>query len=214
MIERLSRYKENIIITTTNDGSEAPIVAFCNTHNLNYFQGDTQNVLSRYYETAKRFGAKGDNIIVRLTSDCPLIDQTIVTEFIERFKNESCDYLSNALVRTYPRGLDTEVFSFKTLEYVYKNATLKMEKEHVTPYINQTHPEEFRRIDATDEKDNSRYRLTVDVEEDYRLVQKVVEFFGCRKDFSYDEMIEFLDSHPNIALINAHIEQKKLDAPR
>jgi len=209
MIERFHHFKENIIIATTNDGTEEPIVKLCKKLHVNYYRGDTQNVLSRYYEAAVAFGANDNDIIVRCTSDCPLIDQDIILKCIDYYAKGNYDYVSNCLKRTYPRGLDCEVFNFQALTAAFRNALLESEKEHVTPYIDNTHSDRFKIGHITDKNNNSKYRLTLDEEEDYRAIQEVYNKFNNQVNFSYAELINLLEKNPYIYEINSHVEQKK-----
>lgn len=210
MIDRLKSFEKNIIIATTNDGSEKPIVELCERRGLKYFRGDTHNVLERYYKAALSFGAKKSDTIVRLTSDCPLIDQNILKEMIDEFKIEKCDYLSNTIERTFPRGFDIEIFGFDALKKAYENATLDYEKEHVTTYIHTTHKNEFKICSFKDKVDNSKYRLTLDEEADFEAIKEIYRLLKCKTDFSYEELLEILKKNPHIYEINRHVEQKKI----
>lgn len=209
MLDRLSIYKDQIIIATTNDGSEKPIITLCERLGINVYRGDTNNVLSRYYEAAIQFGAKDDDIIVRLTSDCPLHDGKVVSKVIESFKKTKCDFMSNAINRKFPRGLDTAVFRFKLLEEAFNNATTDFEKEHVTAYFH-AHANGKIKIESYEAiEDNSKYRLTLDEEDDYTVIKEVYNRFNCKIDFTYDELIIMLKQNPYIHEMNMHIEQKK-----
>ncbi|NLX01599.1 MAG: NTP transferase domain-containing protein, partial [Syntrophomonadaceae bacterium] len=135
-IERLKRTNEadELVIATTTNNTDQPIVEICKRLGVAYYRGSEEDVLSRYYEAATKFGA---DVVVRVTSDCPLIDPTVVDKVIKHYKDnwDKYDYVSNTLTRTYPRGMDTEVFSYKVLQEVYYNAQEQPEREHVTPYI-------------------------------------------------------------------------------
>ncbi len=206
MLDRLSSYTDSIIIATTNDGSEKPIVELCKKLDIKYYRGDTNDVLSRYYEAAVEFGAKDGDVIVRLTGDCPLIDENVLSRMIEFYHNNSFEYVSNCIKCTFPRGLDVEIFSFELLRKADENITTLSEKEHVTPYIKS-----HTRVGSfVNNYDNSKYRLTLDEEDDYLAIQEVYKKLDCRVDFSYEELIYVLEKNPHIYEINAHIEQKKV----
>jgi spore coat polysaccharide biosynthesis protein SpsF len=209
MINRIEKFKDNIIIATTNDGTEEDIVKLAKKLNVKYYQGDTDNVLSRYYESAIKFGATDNDVIVRLTSDCPIMDQEILSQIIESFKTCKCDYLSNVIERTYPRGMDTEVFRFKSLKMAYENATTSLETEHVTPYINNTNKDKFILKSYKDIENNSKYRLTLDEIDDYEAIKEVYKKFDDKINFSYSQLITTLKDNPYIYDINSHVEQKK-----
>jgi spore coat polysaccharide biosynthesis protein SpsF len=210
MFDRLSKFKENIIIATTNDGSEKDITTLCEKLNIKYYRGDTNNVLSRYYESAIKFNIQEDDTVVRLTSDCPLMDGDILENVITFFENSEFDYVSNVVDRSFPRGLDIEVFKFSALKKAYENASLELETEHVTTYIHTTHKSEFKIGSFKDKEDNSIYRLTLDEKDDYEAIKEVYKKFDCKIDFSYEELIYVLKQNPYIYEINSHIEQKKL----
>jgi spore coat polysaccharide biosynthesis protein SpsF len=210
MLDRLKPFNENIIIATTDDGSEKPIVDLCKRLGIRYYRGDTDNVLSRYYHTALQYGAKKDDTVVRLTSDCPLIDAEIVRECIERLKQNRADYCSNVFPRTYPQGLDCEVFTFDALRRAYENAETPMEKEHVTPYIHTTHKAIFSHANVTDVEDHSAFRITLDEAADYEAIKSLYRELRCRTDFDYATLINTLHNHPEITALNAQVQQKKV----
>lgn len=212
-VERLAPLdpgKYRIVIATTDDGSEAPIVALCEKLGVGFFRGDTEDVLGRYYGAALKFGAGSGDAIVRLTSDCPLIDPAVVEKTVARFLSGGYDYVSNVEKRTYPRGLDAEVFSFDALSAANSKATEKFEREHVTAYIESTHRGEFRLGSVEDERDNSRYRITLDEPDDYRAICEIYRLLGYRTDFSYAELISLLEANPAVYEMNRHVEQKKI----
>lgn len=210
LFRRLAPFRERITLATTDDGTEAPIVDLCRKEGIAVYRGSADDVLSRYYHAAKNVGAQAGDAIVRITSDCPLIDPEIIGRCIETFRAERCDYLSNVFPRTFPRGMDTEVFTFAALEQAYHEAVQPHEREHVTPFIHTTHRERFLLGSVRDDEDRSRYRLTLDEEDDYRMIVETYKLMGCATDFDYPALIRALESHPEIAEINAHVEQKKI----
>ncbi|MFX0092660.1 MAG: cytidylyltransferase domain-containing protein, partial [Candidatus Hodarchaeota archaeon] len=173
VVSRLKHAKmiDQIVVATTNLPEDRVIVEFCLSNNIDYFCGSSQDVLSRYYETAKQFQA---SIVVRITADSPVIEPKIIDKMIERFneKNESgnpLDYLSNRIVRSFPPGLIAEVFSFKVLSIAQREAMKDYEREHVTPFIYQ-HPDRFSLVNFQQKEDHTHFRLTLDIEEDYELI--------------------------------------------
>ena len=210
-INRLRQAKniDEIVIATTTKKEDDAIVDEAKRLNVKYFRGSEQDVLSRYYYAAKENKA---DVVVRITSDCPLIDSNISDEIIDfYFKNiEKYDYVSNTIDRTYPRGLDTEVLSFKVLERAFKEATLERDKEHVTPYI-WDNPEKFRLAQYKNDVDYSYLRWTLDTKEDYLLIKTVYkELYKYKKNFGFNDVIELFDQKPNIRNINENIEQKTI----
>jgi len=204
MFKRLEALKNQIVVATTNNTSEEPIVQICKKHSIAYFKGDELNVLKRFSDCAKEFGAKDDDTIVRLTSDCPLIDANIVSEVINFFEKNSFEYVSNVESRTFPRGMDCEVFLASSLFEADKNAKTEFQREHVTPYIkSKSNIGSFK-----DTEDNSSFRLTLDVLEDYEVIKSIYSEFNCQTDFSYKELITLLKNRPQLTLANKNVKQK------
>ena len=202
-----SKLIDNVIIATTDLPEDDLVEMFCIENKINYFRGSSDDVLSRYYFTAKSFQS---DIIVRITSDCPLIDSNVIDEIIKLFISENADYASNVLERTFPRGYDTEVFSFSVLEKTFFEAKEKFEREHVTPFI-YNHPEIFKLVSYKINKDYSSLRLTIDTQEDYNLIKIIYDsLFDSNNFFNLNDVINFLNNNPELIKINQHIEQKKL----
>lgn len=208
-LERLQASNEidQIVIATTIESQDDVIAQYCEQQCVKYYRGSEQDVLARYYEAAKVFG--GD-VIVRLTSDCPIIDGAVVDETIRYFKDNKYDYVSNTVKRIYPRGLDTEVFTFQALEKACKEAILPRDREHVTAYF-YTNPELFSIGYIDKSYDYSEYRWTVDTEEDFELISRIIKaLYKGNPLFTLEDAIQLMEKNPNWQQINAHIEQKKL----
>ena len=206
---RQSKCIEKIVIATTVEQKDDQIVAFCEQYNVEYYRGSENDVLARYYEAAEQFG--GD-IIVRLTSDCPIIDPVVIDETIRYYIDHASefDYVSNTIERTYPRGLDTEVFSEGALEKSYKDATLERDREHVTAYM-YSNPEKFRIGSISNSQNLGNHRWTVDTSEDFQLVELILSnLYSENQFFNMRDVIELLEKHPDWVQLNYHIEQKKL----
>ncbi|MDQ0161934.1 cytidylyltransferase domain-containing protein [Aeribacillus alveayuensis] len=210
-IERVKRAKsiDEIIIATTTKESDDQIVQLCQQLSIPYYRGSEEDVLSRYFEAATQFNA---DVIVRLTSDCPIIDPNVIDKVVTHYleNKDRYDYVSNTLTRTYPRGLDTEVMSYKVLKRAHEEAKETAYREHVTAYIYH-HPDQFRLCNVSNEMDESRHRWTVDTEEDFLLIQNILEtLYPINPLFTLEDVIRILRDKPEWAEINAHIEQKKL----
>ncbi|MDM5246498.1 glycosyltransferase family protein [Lysinibacillus sp. G4S2] len=208
-LERIARsnYIGKVVIATTVAPKDDVVIEFCENYGVDYYRGSEDDVLSRYYEAAEQYG--GDTI-VRLTSDCPIIDPVIVDETIQYFLNNHFDYVSNTIERTYPRGLDTEIFSKSALERAYKEATLTRDKEHVTAYM-YSNPESFSLGYIKNKQDYSQYRWTVDTLEDYELIKLILmSIYPFNKEFSWKDVLSLLAENPEWNDINALIEQKKV----
>lgn len=210
VVERVqrSKFKTEIIIATTSLQRDNVIVDEAKRIGVSEFRGSEDDVLSRYFEAAQSVKA---DIIVRITSDCPVIDWVLLDDMLEKFfDNPQIEYLSNTVDRTYPRGLDVEIFSFKTLEKAYKESTQKPDREHVTPYI-WRQPELFSIEQYKNKKDYSRLRWTLDTQEDWELICKIYDsLYPTKKDFNFEDILKKYEDHPEWELINEHVEQKKV----
>lgn len=211
-IERVKRSKtlNEIIIATTTKESDSPIVELCEKLSIPVYRGSEENVLSRYYEAASEFNV---DVIVRLTSDCPIIDPEVIDKVVNSYLNQlnEYDYVSNTLIRTYPRGLDTEVFSYEALKEAFMNADNKVFKEHVTAYI-YSNREKFRLLNIENNLDLSQYRWTVDTEEDFELIRNIIRsMYRENPHFSMGDILLKYEKNPDWHHINSHIEQKKVE---
>ena len=201
--DRLKKSKkiEKIIIATTFEEEDVEICQWCNEESLEYFRGETENVLSRYYHCANTYKATN---IVRVTSDCPLIDPKIIDKTIGLFTKENLDYASNNLKKTFPHGMDVEVFTFKALEVAYFNATKTIEREHVTQFIRQR-PEEFKINNFSSDKNLSDIRVTIDEKEDLILIKKIVETLG--KEVDCESIADLFLEFPELKKINENAKK-------
>ena len=211
LLERLAHCErvDDIVVATTDDGSERPIVELMDALNVNIFRGSEDDVLARYYGAARRYNV---DVVVRVTSDCPLIAPEVVDKCVEAFlaSGGNVDYASNGFKRTYPRGLDTEVFGVGALEAAHHEATTPPEREHVTPFI-WRQPQRFRLLDVVDAEDHSDLRWTVDTPEDFELVAKIYgALYPTNPAFSYRDVLRLLSEHPEWSDLNRHVEQKKV----
>ncbi len=211
LVERLRRVTEAdaIAILTSTQKEDDLIVNVCKELNVLCYRGPEDDVLERYYQVAKK---RRPDTVVRITADCPLIDPEIVDEVISTFRKEwpQWDYISNAFEPTFPRGMDTEVFSFAALEMAALNAKSPHEHEHVTPYI-YGHRDLFRMRNVPCKTNLSNYRLTVDTPEDFKLIKLIFEhLYPVLPNFHLRDIIDLLKVHPDWEKINAHIKQKTI----
>lgn len=209
-IDRLKRAKniDEIVIATTTEERDIEIVNEAKQLGVKYYRGSESDVLSRYYFAAKENNA---DIVVRVTSDCPLLDSEATEEIIKFYLENypKYDYVSNTLDRTYPRGLDTEVFSFKVLEEAFLNAKENFQREHVTPYMwnNNTR---YKLYQYKDRVDNSNLRLTLDTQEDFKLITEIYIELYNNQYFGLKEILNLFNERPELIEINKEIEQKKI----
>jgi len=207
MIKRIKNAKklDKIIIATTNNPNDDVIVNFCKSNKIDFFRGSEHDVLSRYYETAKKFQS---NIIIRLTSDTPLLDPKTIDSVVEQYEKNNYDYVSNQFPfpRTYPDGTNVEVFSFNLLKEMYEKAKNPSDREHVTTFVSMQ-PKLFKIFRVDYPKDISKYRFNLDYDVDYQLIKKVYEeFYSTNPHFTLEDIILWLEKNPNIFKLNADIK--------
>lgn len=208
VVGRLRRAKlvDKIVIATTDTAEDDAIIAECGKLGVAWFRGSEGDVLDRYYQTALAFDA---GAVVRITSDCPLIDPDLVDETIKQFQDRSTDYASNAIERTHPRGLDVEVFTIAVLKSAWQNAKQPYEREHVTPYLYE-HPELFRLESVVGTPDYSQHRWTLDTAEDLQLLRAIYDRFDNHDDFTWQDVIALMEHEPQLANLNCNVRQKSL----
>jgi len=206
-VRRAKRIDEIVIATTTREEDDL-IVSLCEEEGWRCFRGSENDLLDRYYQAARAFKA---DVVVRITSDCPMIDPEIIDKVIEEILNRlgRVDYVSNTLPpRTFPRGLDVEVMTLEALERAWSEDNNPALREHVTPYIYRN-PETFRLHRVANEVDLSHHRWTLDTPEDLLFIQTVYEHFG-NDHFTWREALRYLEQHPEIVKINSDIKQKTI----
>lgn len=207
LVSRLRALQSNceIRIATTTDPRDDIIVEKSKSLNVSVTRGSEEDVLDRYVQAMKESGA---DIGVRITADCPLMEAKLIDRVLQEFLKGGWDYCSNTLERTFPRGLDIEVFSKEALFRASSNASNPQDREHVTPYIYKN-PALFKIGQLKNDVDLSRHRWTVDTAEDFELIRRIVEaLYPQNPDFHMADVLTVLDNHPDWFAINAHVEQK------
>jgi spore coat polysaccharide biosynthesis protein SpsF (cytidylyltransferase family) len=200
MLERLKKSKkiDKIIIATTRSKKDDLIVEFCKKKKIDYYRGDSYNVLKRYYDAATKFKLKN---IIRLTADCALIDPKIIDEMVIKFFKKKCDYLSNTCPHpsTYPDGSDCEIFNYRTLKTTHENAFLPSHREHVTFYMWQGNKKKFK-IERHDSKTFLfNYRYTIDYKEDFNLLKSIYKHYKNKIfKLTTNEIVKFIDNNPKL----------------
>jgi spore coat polysaccharide biosynthesis protein SpsF len=209
VLERVRRADsiDEVVVATTDKPSDNVIAQECLRYQIPVFRGQEEDVLDRYYRAAVSANA---DVVVRITSDCPLIDPEITDKTVQAFLAERPEYASNCLVRTYPRGLDTEVMTLRALERTWRKATQPYERAHVTPYIYE-HPGEFKLLSVTGEADYSGHRWTVDTPEDLEFVRSVYARLNLNQ-FSWRDVLDLMKREPELAELNRSVAQKALHA--
>ena len=203
-VRRASKLGEVVVATTTN-ADDDHIVELCQERGWPVFRGSEEDVLDRYYQAAVAHNAEA---IVRITSDCPLIEPEIVDRVVNEFLSHypEVEYVSNNLQRTFPLGLDVEVMSFDALEKAWQEDCNPVLREHVTPYLRR-HPEKFRTLNVANDIDYSYMRWTVDTIEDLTFIRKIYNHFQS-DTFTWREVLRLLEMHPEWLEINRHVQQK------
>jgi UDP-4-amino-4,6-dideoxy-N-acetyl-beta-L-altrosamine transaminase len=214
VVERCKRADVDEVIVATSINPENNIIGeFCKKNNYAFFRGSEEDVLSRYYEAAKKFNL---DIIIRITADCPLISPEIINKLIEKFIQEDKDYIGNLALRSFPRGLDVEIFSFGVLEKTHNLGHEKQHRENVTNFI-YNNPDLFKLGNLIAENDLKEFRgenirLTIDTVEDLKLLRILYNKFYKDEEGIIDikEVLKFLEKNPEIAKINLKAEKQHL----
>lgn len=203
LLERLSycKYLQIILLATTTNTEDDPLVSYAIKRNIPYFRGSEHDVLDRYYNAAEKFGIEH---IFRITADCPLVDPKVCDSIIECYQKEKVDFVVTG--SSFAEGLDCEIFSRQVLNTVHQKAKRISEREHLTLYIHN-HSETFKKITLENDTDDGRYRFTIDEPADFEVVKSIILNL-YRKDtfpFGFKEIKQFMDAHPEVFQINAHI---------
>lgn len=185
-LDRLKNCKtiSGIIVATTVNEEDNVIFDKAIKWGYTASRGSESDVLDRFYQSVKD---KKPNWIVRVTSDCPLIDSGLVDEVVRFAQDNNVDYCSNGFVENYPDGQDVEVFKFSALEKAWQNAQLLSEREHVTPYIRNNSDYKggnlFSAVNYPCESNFSKIRMTVDESRDFDLIEILIDKLGVEKSW-------------------------------
>ena len=193
-----SKLLGKIIIATTNLEEDNVIVDFAKKNKIEYFRGESDDVLDRYYNCTEKFSL---DTIVRITSDEPFVDPTIVDQIIINFQKIGCDFASNNLIRTFPAGFDAEVFSRQALERTWREAKLPSEREHVTPFMKKN-KDIFKQFNLKNSQNIPISRLTLDREEDLKILKTITSKI-LKRPILFRHILELFEQEPNLlALCN------------
>jgi spore coat polysaccharide biosynthesis protein SpsF len=208
VVSRLRRCRlvSEVVVATSAEQADDAILNECQRLGTDVFRGSEQDVLDRYYRAAQQARAE---VVVRITSDCPLIDPGVSDKTIQAFLSERPDYASNALERTYPRGLDTEVMTFDALKSAWTEARQAYQREHVTPFLYQ-HPERFKLLSVKGDRDYSQCRWTLDTPEDLEFLRAVYARSFEGEDLTWQDVLNIVEREPELAEINRHVVQKTI----
>lgn len=212
VIERLRRVQgiDQIQVAISRRPADDPLLEHLSRlGDIGVTRGPEEDVLARFVQAADESGAE---IVVRITADCPLLSPTVSHRVVGEFLRHRahCDYVSNTLRRTFPRGLDTEAFSYEALRVAHLEAESRADREHVTPFI-WRQPQRFRLRSVVDSVDRSHHRWTVDTREDFELMSRIyAELHPRNPDFDYEEILSCLAEHPDWARLNRNVRHKCL----
>jgi spore coat polysaccharide biosynthesis protein SpsF len=196
-----------IIIATTTNATDDPVAEFARTGGYGLYRGSEHDVLARFQGAVMDTDARA---VVRLTADCPLTDPDVIEKVIQRYMaaDPACDYVTNAIPRSYPAGLDVEVFSREALEVAAKEAVDAYDREHVTPFLYRN-PERFRLLSVVMEPNVSGERWTLDEPGDFELIRRVLNaLYPDHPEFRMADVIEILDQNPDWRAFNGSVCEK------
>ncbi|MDH5181577.1 MAG: aminotransferase class III-fold pyridoxal phosphate-dependent enzyme [Gammaproteobacteria bacterium] len=206
LFKRLSQAKkvDKVILATSINPNNDELVEFVQQLGFSVFRGDENDVLKRYYFSAREYPS---DVVIRITGDCPLMDPELLDDMIAEFETRNIDYLTNVITPTYPDGLDIEIFTFSALEEANNKASTDFDREHVTPYIRNSG--EYSTWNYANPVDYSDMRWTVDEADDFELVKSIVEYFSPDYLFSWKDVIELYRQNPAMFRVNEHINRNE-----
>jgi spore coat polysaccharide biosynthesis protein SpsF len=209
LVERVKRSRliDEIVISTTVNQTDDVLVRCAQDLGIGYFRGSEEDVVSRVVGAMEAAGA---DIVVQLTGDCPLLDWEVVDQLIRLYQANTFDYVSNTLVRSYPRRLDCQVVSLATLQESLRIAKDAAQHEHVCLSIYEN-PQRFRLFNllASPELCHPGQRWTLDTEADYQVLSAVYErLYPANPAFTSVDVLRLLRAHPAIEALNRDITQK------
>ena len=206
MYERVdaANYTDTIIIATTEEEIDDPIVSLCKDNGIKYYRGNSTDLLDRHYKAALPFNPYA---VVKIPSDCPLIDPDIIDKVLKYYIDNKniFDFVSNLHPASYPDGNDVEIFSADALKDTWLNAKKELEREHTTPYLWENQDKfSVGNVLWEGEKDYSMsHRFTIDYDQDYEFIKRVYgELYTEDNIFSLQDILNLLDEKPEIKNIN------------
>ena len=170
-------------------------------NNLSYFRGKELDVLDRYYNCAKEFSL---DPVLRITSDAPFLDPIVVDKVIEKYEKSDYDFVSNNIIRTYPIGIDAEIFSMKALEKTWRESELPSEREHVTSYMKKK-KNVFKNFNLKNNAKIPIYRLTVDRKEDMEFLRMISAKIS-KQPIVLEDILELFRNEPDVLKLYNNID--------
>jgi len=202
LLSRLKKSKkiDHIVLATSSLKRDDILARHITRIGFDLFRGSEENVLSRFFEASKIYNV---DTIIRITGDCPIVESSIIDEMIEVFKSSNVDYMSNIDPPTYPDGLDVEIFTKSSLKMVNNLATLRFDREHVTPFYRSSNL--FKKKCFKNKIDMSNYRFTLDEERDFIFFQRLFKLFRPNIFFHWEEVVDIMRSNSDILKLNQNI---------
>lgn len=195
-LKRLRKCKmiNQIVVATTFEDGVDRLIDICKDSEVDYYQGSLEDVLDRFYQAAVQYRP---DWVVRVTSDCPLLDSRVVDQVVREALKRNVDYCANIITEDFPDGQDVEVFKFSALQRAWKEATLKSEREHVTPFIRNNSDlkggEFFTAYDVKCHSNFNSIRMTVDEKADLIAIRRLIEELGITS--TWEEYVEYIIKH-------------------
>ncbi len=194
-----------IVVAVTNENQDDELADICKSEGYAVYRGHTTDLLDRHYQAAIKYGA---DAVVKIPSDCPLIDPEVITRVINTYisHKDKYDFVSNLHPATYPDGNDVEIMSMQSLEKAWKEAKKDFEREHTTPYLWEN-PQLFRKGNVVWETGldySMTHRWTIDYWEDYLFIKNIYDvLFNKNPDFGLNDILNYLEIHPEFRAINS-----------
>lgn len=206
VVERSKNIKgiNEVVVATSCLQQDDVVENWCIANSVDCFRGSETDVLDRYVKAAKKY--KPD-FVIRVTADCPFLDYKLASEMVKKIEGANTDFIR--IEGDLPRGLAVEVFSFQTLQYNHEHGNEARHREHVTYYAYENKEEFTWSIVETNKNlQHPELRITLDTEEDYQLCKRIADHFKNDLLVPSKDVVKYLLDNPEIAKINAHIEQK------
>jgi spore coat polysaccharide biosynthesis protein SpsF len=198
---------DEIVLATTVNNQDDPLVEEAKRLDISFDRGDEDNVMKRVIDAGDSANAE---VLVEITGDCPIIDPSIIKQSIEIFISNQYDYVSNGRIRSYPDGMDTQVFLLDSLKKSYSMTSSQLDYEHVSLHL-RNNPDIFSHFDMQAPKNLywPELGLTLDEYKDYILIKNIIEYFGNENNiFSCSDAIEYLKANPSLLEINKSVNRK------
>lgn len=210
VVNRIKHAKtvDEVVVATTTNSLDDKLYDWCVSNCIPVSRGSENDVLNRFYETAKKFNA---DIVIRITADDPFKEPVLIDNAVNKLIVEKVDYVCNNFPPTYPEGTDVEVLTFQALEKQEMNSHSDYEREHVTQYIYHN-PDDFKMLNLSNDKDLSYLRWTIDTEKDYEMVKQIYDnlYSSDMEVFHMDDILSYLEKNPDLATVNSDIKRSAM----